>query len=69
MKSNKSVTLELPIDGTGHDYASAIALAIADANCCGDVRGATALVGLMSAVKLPASHNPQVELGPWMAAI
>jgi hypothetical protein len=69
MKSSQSVTLELPVRGTGPEYAGAIALAIADANCHGDLAGAAALAGLMSAIKLPASrtsHNPQVELGPWL---
>ena len=69
MKSRQSITLELPVDGTGQDYAGAVALAMADANCCGDLSGAKALAGLMSAIKLPASHDPQIELGPWIAGI
>jgi hypothetical protein len=69
MKASHSVTLELPVDGNGPDYASAVALALADANLRGDLGGASALVGLMSAIKLPASHNPYVELGPWVACI
>jgi len=69
MKSRQSVTLELPVSGTGTDYAGAIAQAIADANCCGDLTSAEALVGLMSAIKLPASHNPEIELGPWLADV
>ncbi len=69
MKSRQSVTLELPAPGTGHDYAEAIALAIADANCRGDRSGASAMIGLMSAIRLPACHNPDVELGPWLADV
>jgi hypothetical protein len=66
---SKRVTIELPIGGSGADYAGAIALAIADANCTGDKRGAAALIGLMSKIKLPAGHNAQIELGPWVAAM
>jgi hypothetical protein len=72
MNSSRSVTIELPVRGSGPEYAGAIALAIADANCRGDVSGAAALAGLMSAIKLPArrpGHNPDVELGPWFADI
>jgi hypothetical protein len=69
MKPIQSVTLELPVGGNGCDYAEAIALAITDANCCGDLSGAAALVGLMSAIKLPASHNPEIELGPWLSDV
>lgn len=66
---NKRVTIELPIDGSGEDYAAAVALAIASANCSGDTRGAAALVGLMSKIKLPVSHNSLIELGPWLATL
>ena len=66
---SKRVTIELPIGGSGEDYAGAIALAIANANCTGDKRGAAALIGLMSKIKLPAGHNAQIELGPWVAAL
>jgi hypothetical protein len=69
MKSHQRVTLELPDGGTGRDYAGAIAQAIAEANYCGDLNGAAALAGLMSAIKLPARHNPEIELGPWLANI
>jgi hypothetical protein len=61
---SKRVTIELPIGGSGEDYAGAIALAIADAICTGDKRGAAALIGLMSKIKLPAGHNAQIELDP-----
>jgi len=69
MKSRRRVILELPVHGTGREYAGAIAQAIADANCRGDLNGASALIGLMSAVKLPAGHNPEIELGPWLADV
>ena len=65
METGHTISLELPIRGTSDEYAGAIALAIADANCQDDLSGASALVGLMSTIKLPASHNPLVELGPW----
>jgi hypothetical protein len=67
MKPMHSVTLELPVDGNGCDYAEAIALAITDANWCGDLNAAAALVGLLSAIKLTGSHNPEIELGPWLS--
>jgi hypothetical protein len=67
MKPIQSVSIELPISGNACDYAAAIAQAIADANCCGDLPCAAALVGLMSALKLPATHNPEIELGPWVS--
>ena len=69
MKQLRDVTLELPIGGNGRDYAGAIALAIAEANCAGDHNAAAALVGLMSFLKLPPSHNPDMELGPWLSDI
>ena len=65
METSRTITLELPIRGTIDEYAGAIALAIADANCQDDVSGASALVGLMSTITLPSNHNPLVELGPW----
>ena len=65
METNHSITLELPVRGTSDEYAGAIALAIADANCQEDLNGASALVGLMSTIRLPVDHNPLVELGPW----
>jgi hypothetical protein len=69
MTTNHRVTLELPVRGSSPDYAGAIALALCDANLRGDLGGASALAGLMSAIKLPPSHNPDVELGPWLADI
>ena len=69
MKSRQSVTLELPVGGNSGDYAGAIALAMADANCAGDLDGATALAGLMSAIRRPSGRNPDIELGPWLADI
>jgi len=54
---------------SGRDYAGAIALAIGDAGARGDFGRAAALAGLMSAIKLPAGHNPDIELGPWFAEI
>jgi hypothetical protein len=69
MKPIHSVTLELPVGGNGCDYAEAIALAITDANWCGDRSTAAALVGLLSAIKLTASHNPELELGPWLSDV
>jgi hypothetical protein len=65
METSHTVTLELPISGTSDEYAGTIALAIADAKCRDDLSGASALVGLMSAIRLPANHDPLVELGPW----
>ena len=62
METSRTITLELPVRGSSDEYAGAIALAIADANCQDD---ASALVGLMSTITLPANHNPLVELGPW----
>ena len=67
MKPMHSVILELPVDGNGCDYAEAIALAITDANWCGDLNTAAALVGLLSAIKLTGVHNPEMELGPWLS--
>ncbi len=69
MKSCQMVTLELPVGGTGRDYAGAIALAIADASGSGDIGGAAALAGLMSAIEPPAGQNPEIELGPWFVDI
>ena len=69
MTSSRNITLDLPLHGSGPDYAEAIALAIADATYRGDANAARALAGLMSALELPALHNPIVELGPWLAAI
>lgn len=69
MKPMHSVTLEIPVDGNGCDYAAAIALAITDANWCGDVSAAAALIGLLSAIKLTGSHNPEIELGPWLCDV
>jgi hypothetical protein len=69
MKSCQSVTLELPVHGSGSDYAGAVALALAEANCNGDRDGAEALAGLMSSIRRPAVHNADVELGPWFAAL
>jgi hypothetical protein len=59
------MSLELPIKGTSDEYAGALALAIADANCQDDLSGASALVGLMATIKLPSNHDALVELGPW----
>ena len=47
METSRTMSLELPIRGTSDEYAGAIALAIADANCQDDLNGASALVGLM----------------------
>jgi hypothetical protein len=69
MKPMHSVTLELPVDGNGSDYAEAIALAIADANWCGDLSAAAALVGLLSSIQSKCSHNPEIELGPWLSDV
>ena len=69
MKTHQTVTLKLPVGGFGRDYAGAIALAIGDAGARGDFGRGAALAGLMSAIKLPAGHNPEIELGPWFADI
>jgi hypothetical protein len=69
MKPHQTVTLDLPVRGTGREYVGAIARAIADADCSGDSDGAQALVGLMSALKLPANQSPDLVLGPWLADV
>jgi hypothetical protein len=69
MKPMQTVTLELPIGGNACDYAHAIVQAIIDANCYGDVGGEAALAGLLSAMELPAGHNPETELGPWLSDV
>jgi len=52
MSKHVSITLDLPVDGTGNDYARAIFQAISRETSRGDAKGADALAGLLAAFRL-----------------
>jgi len=52
MVQHVSITLDLPVNGTGTDYAGAISRAINQAAVRGDRHGSDALAGLLAALRL-----------------
>lgn len=52
MSKQVRITLDLPVDGTGDDYAHAIFEAISQETSRGDAMGADALAGLLAAFRL-----------------
>jgi ABC-type tungstate transport system substrate-binding protein len=52
MLQHVSITLDLPVDGNGNDYARAIFQAISRETSRGGVEGADALAGLLAAFRL-----------------
>lgn len=54
MLQHISITLDLPVNGTGKDYAGAISQAIRQATSRGDLSGIDALAGLLAVLRLSA---------------
>jgi hypothetical protein len=57
MLQHVSITLDLPVNGTGRDYAGAISQAIDRATSRGDLSGTDALAGLLAVLRLSAEAS------------
>ncbi len=57
MLQHLSITLDLPVNGTGSDYAGAISQAINQAARRGDLSGTDALAGLLAVLRLTAEAS------------
>jgi hypothetical protein len=64
MLRHVSITLDLPVNGTGSDYAGAISQAINQAASRGDLSGTDALAGLLAVLRLTseASRNNHLSV-------
>ncbi len=63
MLQHVSITLDLPVNGTGSDYAGAISHAIHQAASRGDLSGSDALAGLLAVLRLSAEADHYSHLG------